>query len=59
MMGERTAMRGALFYAFDLERHVPSDHLIRSIDRSWTYPASASTFVPFTAIRAGHRSIRN
>jgi transposase len=24
---------GALFYEFDLERHVPSDHLLRSIDR--------------------------
>jgi transposase len=33
MMGERTVMQGALFYAFDLERHVPADHLIRSIDR--------------------------
>ena len=33
MMGERTVMQGALFYGFDLERHVPADHLIRSIDR--------------------------
>jgi len=33
MMGERAVMQGALFYEFDLERHVPADHLIRSIDR--------------------------
>lgn len=33
MMGERTVMQGALFYEFNLERHVPADHLIRSIDR--------------------------
>ena len=33
MMGERTVMQAALFYEFNLERHVPTDHLIRSIDR--------------------------
>jgi len=33
MMGERTVAQEALFYAFSLERHVPADHLLRSIDR--------------------------
>ena len=33
MMGERTVMREALFYSFSLERHVPSDHMLRKIDR--------------------------
>jgi transposase len=33
MMGERRVDQGALFYAFSLERHVPQDHLLRSIDR--------------------------
>ena len=33
MMGERTVMQEALFYAFSIERHVPADHLLRSIDR--------------------------
>jgi transposase len=33
MMGERAVMQSALFYEFNLERHVPADHLIRSIDR--------------------------
>jgi hypothetical protein len=33
MMGERTVAQEAPFYSFNLERHVPADHLRRSIDR--------------------------
>jgi transposase len=33
MIGERTVAQEALFYSFNLERHVPADHLLRSIDR--------------------------
>jgi transposase len=33
MMGERTVAQEALFYSFNLDRHVPADHLLRSIDR--------------------------
>src|SRR6516165_10740745 len=33
MMGERQVQQGALFYEFSLERHVPTEHLLRSIDR--------------------------
>ena len=33
MMGERTVAQEELFYSFNLERHVPGDHLLRSIDR--------------------------
>src|SRR6187431_885630 len=33
MMGERTVMQEALFYEFSIDRHVPADHLLRSIDR--------------------------
>ena len=32
MMGERRVGQEALFYEFSLERHVPMDHLLRSID---------------------------
>jgi len=32
MMGEQRVQE-ALFYEFSLERHVPADHLLRSIDR--------------------------
>jgi transposase len=42
MMGERTVMQEALFYEFNLERHLPADHLLRSIDR----------FVELSGIRA-------
>ena len=33
MMGHRQVEQAALFYAFSLEKHVPPDHLLRSIDR--------------------------
>ena len=33
MMGHQRVEQAALFYEFSLERHVPSDHLLRSIDR--------------------------
>jgi transposase len=33
MMGSQRVEQGELFYDFSLERHVPSDHLLRSIDR--------------------------
>lgn len=41
MMGERTGMLEALFYAFSLQRHVPERHMRRLIDR----------FVDLTAVR--------
>ena len=33
MLGSRQEFQSALFYEFNLEDHVPSDHLLRSIDR--------------------------
>src|SRR5215471_11701233 len=33
MMGHQLGEQAALFYEFSLERHVPADHLLRSIDR--------------------------
>src|SRR5579863_6993677 len=33
MMGHRRVGQDALFYEFSLERHVPSEHLVRSIER--------------------------
>src|SRR5690348_1305487 len=46
MMGERTVVQEALFYEFNLERHLPADPLLRSIDR----------FVDLSGIRAHLRS---
>src|SRR5260370_17914199 len=33
MMGHRQVEQAALFYEFSLERHIPADDLLRSIDR--------------------------
>ena len=33
MMGHRQVEQAALFYEFSLERHIPTDHLLRLIDR--------------------------
>ena len=33
MMGERPVTQESLFYSFSMERHVPADHLLPSIDR--------------------------
>src|ERR1700752_292911 len=33
MMGHRQVEQSALFYEFSLEKHIPADHLLRSIDR--------------------------
>ncbi len=33
MMGQRSRGRAQLFYSFNLDDHVPSDHLLRGIDR--------------------------
>ncbi len=33
MMGHRQVEQAVLFYEFSLERHIPADHLLRSIDR--------------------------
>ena len=33
MLGERQVDQGALFYEFSLEKQVPADHMLRSIDR--------------------------
>lgn len=56
MMGERSVLQEALFYSFNLDRHVPMDHLLRSIVSS-TCPACVSTFSPTTAASAAPRSI--
>src|ERR1700751_5183743 len=33
MMGHRQVEQAALFYELSLEKHIPADHLLRSIDR--------------------------
>lgn len=33
MMGQQAGAQDQLFYSFNLDEHVPSDHLLRGIDR--------------------------
>lgn len=33
MMGRQTGEQAALFYSFNLDQHIPSNHLLRDIDR--------------------------
>lgn len=33
MMGERQVLQCSLFYEFNIDEHVPADHLLRLIDR--------------------------
>ena len=47
MMGERQVDQAALFYEFSLERHVPSDHLLRSIDRFVDLEGVRAHLAPF------------
>ena len=47
MMGHRQFEQAALFYEFSLERHVPSDHLLRSIDRFVELGALRRELAPF------------
>jgi transposase len=47
MMGERRNGQDALFYEFSLERHVPTEHLLRSIDRFVDLDGVRRELVPF------------
>jgi len=47
MMGHRQVEQAALFYEFSLERHVPADHLLRSIDRFVEFSELRRELAPF------------
>jgi transposase len=47
MMGEQQVNQEALFYSFSLERHVPTDHLVRAIDRFIDLSDLRSRLAPF------------
>ena len=46
-MGHRQVEQAALFYEFSLERHVPPDHLLRSIDRFVEFGELRREMAPF------------
>ncbi|MEP3130700.1 MAG: IS1182 family transposase, partial [Anderseniella sp.] len=56
MMGRRREAQAALFYEFCLEEHVPSDHLLRSIDRFVDLSDIRSHLAPFYS-STGHPSV--
>ena len=47
MMGHRQVEQAASFYEFSLERHVPPDHLLRSIDRFVEFGELRREMAPF------------
>src|SRR5438552_7291077 len=47
MMGERRVAQDALFYEFSLERHVPVDHLVRSVGRFFDLSGIRDHLRPF------------
>jgi hypothetical protein len=59
MMGERTVAQDALFYSFNLERHVPAEHMLRSIDRFVDLSALREHLRPFYSDTGGPRSIQS
>jgi len=38
MMGQLSGVQEHLFYSFNLDKHVPADHLLRGIDRKAALP---------------------
>ena len=58
MMGSRQGQQGALFYNSSLDGHVPSDHLVRSIDRFVDLSEVRRDLPPFTARLGSRRLIR-
>jgi transposase len=47
MMGHRQVEQATLFYEFSLERHVPADHLLRSIDHFVEFGDLRRELAPF------------
>src|SRR5881275_3174939 len=47
MMGKHRVGQDALFYEFSLERHVPSDHLLRAVDRFVDLEGVRAHLAPF------------
>lgn len=47
MMGHRQVEQASLFYEFSLDRHIPADHLLRSIDRFVDLQEIRQSLVPF------------
>ncbi|SDJ35489.1 Transposase domain [Bradyrhizobium sp. Rc2d] len=47
MIGHRQVEQAALFYEFSLEKHIPADHLLRSVDRFFDLQEIRRNLMPF------------
>src|SRR6202047_430195 len=56
MMGQRTGGQKPLFYSFKLDEHIPTDHLLRGIDRCLDLSELRRHLIPFYS-DAGRPSI--
>ena len=59
MMGRQRGGQRQLFYSFNLDDHVPSDHLLRGIDQFLDLGYLHRHLPRFTAIPAGPRLIHS
>ena len=55
-MGPRQVEKGALFYTFSIDAHVPANHLPRSIDRFFNLSELRRDLAPFYS-SMGHPSV--
>jgi len=59
MMGQRGQVQDQLFYAFNLDRLVPTDHLLRRIDRFLDLGGLRRHLAPFYSHTGRPRLIRS
>ena len=59
MLGRRERRQGQFFYAFDLDKVVPLDHLVRQIAPAFSISIGCTRSLrPTTRTQVGLRSIR-
>lgn len=59
MIGFQTDNQKRLFYSFDLEEHIPQNHLLRGINQHLDLAIFDSTSLNTTATQEGHPLIRS
>lgn len=59
MMGQSGGNQNRLFYSFNIEAHVPANHLLRGIDQFLDLADLRAYLAPFVVTRAGRRSTRS
>ena len=59
MMGEQRDNQQRLFYSFNLDEHVPADHLLRAINQFLDLSDLRPTSLPSIAIPDAPRLIRS